>query len=380
MKLSCRLLYLAVAISAICYIPFIYLSPTLYSALRLALYAIMLLLIAINVSLVKITNNRMLSSLSILVATILILFLSFYAIGLNFTGSDISQTIVPFCCVIIGYCGNFSKGSINQVTIFYVLLSVIIASLSASTYSSIRSVGDYSFLLEGKNQIGAIVAIASSLALYILPQQNSKYVKIALASSIVIGVITSYIIGCRSAFLAFLLSAIILQVKRNYNNILKYVVLSGILLFFIYILWGDQITSLLNDFFVGDKDVNDMDDVSSGRMDRNRLAIDYILNNFFIGELLYPSNIPLIHNYLLLKWVRYGICALPFLIYYLTFISHAFIQLKNSRFLSIEYIGFFIIIIPYIVSMLEPGAPFGPGSIYFFTYILYGFSLRQINK
>lgn len=379
MKLSKSLLYIAVAISVIGYLPLIYLNPTLYETLRFALYAIMLSLIACNFSLPQITHNRMLSNASIVVIIISILFLSFYAIGLNFTSSDLLQTIVPLCCVMIGYCGNYSKKSMTRIALFYIVLSVFVASISASTYSSIINAGYYSYLLEGKNQIGAIVAIATSLAIYILPQLDNKYLRIILVVGIIIGVFASYIIGCRSAFMALLILTIIIQFKRNHDKLFKYIFLSGIIIFFIYLICGDQIISLLNDFFIREKDVNDIDDVSSGRMERNRLAVDYILNNFFAGELIYQSNIPLIHNYLLLKFVRYGVFALPFVIYYLIFISHSFIKIKNSRSLSMEYVGFYIIIIPYIVSLLEPSAPFGPGSLYFFSYILYGFSLRQIN-
>lgn len=380
MRFTLILLYIAIAISTLSYIPNIYLNIPLYGILRMSLYTIMISEIALTFSFSKVINNGLLRNSIIIIAVLIILFLCFYAIGLNYRSSDITQSITPLSCIIIGYCGNFSNKDINRLTIFYIILSVIVAALSASTYSAIMDIGEYSYLLEGKNQIGAIVAVAISLAVYLIPLQTNKYYKVSLIASLFIGIFASYIIGCRSAFLSFILFTFFVFVKRNLNNLFKYTMIACIAIFVIYFFWEEQITSIFENFFVGDKNANDLDDISSGRMDRNIAAINYILDNFFSGELIYYSHIPLIHNYILLKWVRYGVFAIPFLCFYLMIIINAASKVINNKQLLHAQMGFYIIIIPYIISMLEPGAPFGPGSVYFFTYLIYGFSLNRINN
>lgn len=57
--------------------------------------------------------------------------------------------------------------------------------------------------------------------------------------------------------------------------------------------------------------------------------------------------------------------------------------LKNIRRASVvnfEQIGVYLLIIPFIISLLEPSFPFGPGSVQVFTYILFGYSLNKISK
>ena len=45
--------------------------------------------------------------------------------------------------------------------------------------------------------------------------------------------------------------------------------------------------------------------------------------------------------------------------------------------LQLEYIGFFIPIIPFFISLLEPSFPFGPGTVQVFVYVLFGHALQH---
>ncbi len=332
-----------------------------------------------SISVTKIFKNRLLVFLNFTIIIISILFLIFYALNLNFRDADIVQVLIPFLCVLSFYCSHFLRKDINILTIYFIILSLIVGGISAGTYSSLRTYGEWSYLLEGKNQIGAILALSTSLSYFIIPYQKGR-IKYCMWFCFLLGVVLSYIIGCRSAFLATLILVAFFSYKR-YRHRWGNLVLIALFLFpIIFVFLGDNILLIFSDFFIGDKNTASLDDISSGRMERNISAIKYIYANFFVGELQQQSNIPLIHNYLLLKFVRYGVFAFPFMFYYLSYAFFAVKGFKRMKQGSFDCIGFCILIIPYVVSLLEPGAPFGPGTIYMFPYLLYGFSLKKINN
>ena len=84
-----------------------------------------------------------------------------------------------------------------------------------------------------------------------------------------------------------------------------------------------------------------------------------------------------IHNYPLNRLFEFGlIFAFPVLLLYLYLLSRSIIQTIRSDNHNIYNIGFYLLIIPFIISMAEPTFPFGPGTATVFNYIIFGVALR----
>ena len=332
-------------------------------------------------SLKDISKNREIKMLAIPIFISIIQFLIYYSFSLNYNEYDITLLIIPYTCVISSYSLNFTDKDMTRLLTFYICLALLIGAISARVYSTISYGSDDMYLIAGKNQIGAILSIAltSSFYLSLIKEGIKKYL---YALGAIIGISISSAIGCRSAFLAALLCIVYLFYKRTTGtkNFYKVFAFTFVSTPFIIYFAHDIIINFLNDFFIGERGAyQSVDDISSGRIDRNIAALSYIGSNLFHGEFIYKSGIPLIHNYILLRLVRYGLFALPLIVYYIQYIYIALKQTTKSDLLIISKIGFYIIIIPYVISMLEPQAPFGPGSVYIMVYILFGYSLNKVK-
>ena len=135
--------------------------------------------------------------------------------------------------------------------------------------------------------------------------------------------------------------------------------------------------NFLLSMLIGKHDVSDLNSLSTGRIERNMLGLAYISEHVWDGELIHESNIPWIHNYVILRLVRYGIWSFLFLFFYFyLFVCAVKNIMKAGKKVSIVNVGFFLLIVPYFVSLLEPSAPFGPGSNVFMLYIILGITMR----
>lgn len=152
----------------------------------------------------------------------------------------------------------------------------------------------------------------------------------------------------------------------------------------IFLSWGNQIVNIFNTSVIGNYDVTDLNSLTSGRTDRNEAAISFIsnhlcfglLDNEFIDYRYAVSHFSIPHFYILWKLVRYGfVFALPFLIVYLWIIKVGYDFAKCN--VKKYQIPIACLIIAYITSLGEYCAPFGPGTSFVITYIVFGRALRE---
>ena len=66
-----------------------------------------------------------------------------------------------------------------------------------------------------------------------------------------------------------------------------------------------------------------------------------------------------------------------FILVYLIFFVKIIKEYFRDKELQFDKMGFFIPIIPFFISLLEPSFPFGPGTVQVFVYVLFGHALQQ---
>ena len=84
-----------------------------------------------------------------------------------------------------------------------------------------------------------------------------------------------------------------------------------------------------------------------------------------------------VHNYPLRVLYEYGLFfSLPIISYYAYSLILVLRKSLKSNIRSINCIGYFLVMVPFIISFGEPTLPFGPGTATLLNFILFGYSLK----
>ncbi len=369
-KIAITLLYVLFAAVVLSYIPMIYLT-SLYDVFSLGIMVLMALLVVFTFFRSFFLKNRFLVTVITVIAFLVIEFVVFTVGHLRYNMDDVRQVIIVFLCMIVGYTINMTEQQLSRMSLFY-----IIGSILMGLYAIVFYTGSFSFegdrtLITGKNQIGGMVAVGGAIATYFyLTFDNRKRMYFALA---LLAFFVSAILRDRSAFVAFLFFAIVVSFKQ-FPFYKVFMVLIAMLLF--YLFFKSTIDNFFINSLIGRGDI-DIENLSTGRSTRNAMGIQYLSSHFWVGELEASANIPWIHNYLLLRLVRYGVWSLFFILIYLLFVVKIIKEYFRYKELQFDKMGFFIPIIPFFISLLEPSFPFGPGTVQVFVYVLFGHALQQ---
>ena len=122
------------------------------------------------------------------------------------------------------------------------------------------------------------------------------------------------------------------------------------------------------------------DDVTSDRINRIVAGLRFLNQHFWTGNLDAYTTLAWIHNYPLEKLYKYGfIFAFPILFIYLFLLITTIVKSVKSDNHDIYNIGFYLLLIPNIISMAEPTFPFGPGTATIFNFIIFGIALRNTS-
>jgi len=166
-----------------------------------------------------------------------------------------------------------------------------------------------------------------------------------------------------------------LKSKKNTYLIIGATIITLVLL---YMFGALTIPSFLHDFFLGTKDISDLDAVSSGRIDRNSAALRFISEYPMFGQLTTPYYFNWVHNYVLLKVSQYGLLgSFPLLFLYFYLIWTIIRKISKIREFGTEHFGYMVMIIPITISLFEPSFPYGPGSVQAIVYFMFGYSLKN---
>lgn len=306
-------------------------------------------------------------------------FLIFYAGNFNYETSDLISIIVAYSAIYIGY--SFSFFSLNQlksIIFVFCLSSIIMAIICIKEYVGIFSVNVPDYLVKGKNQVGQLISQSAIISFCMFLKSKEIKTRGLFLVFFLISFFFLFIVKCKTAAIATVFIVLFLIYKLSSTNVKKKYLLFGIpsILLFFFIYQTEITTNMIN--VLGLEGKIGIEDLTAGRASRNTMAIDYILDNPILGELLHYSNIPWIHNWLLLRIVRYGFFSIPFLIFYFSIIICVLKNILNIMVWNIYNIGILLFLVPYISSFLEPEAPFT--TISMLIYLMFGISLKYMSS
>lgn len=307
-------------------------------------------------------------------------FFVLFALSLNMSTNDLLSLIMVVGAIYIGYVCEFSIKQIKWLIVTIVLSSLYIGYEAINVYVGAFDLYAADWQVEGKNQVGQLIALGIILSYIFFILETKKITKYLMLILFFILFFFLIIVKCKTAILAVFISVSIISFKSFNKETLKKYLLFGMPIFILFlVIYVDEL--ILGVFeLLGLEFGASVNDLTTDRASRNVEALQYIINNPFQGELFNYSRIPMIHNWILIRVVRYGVLlVLPMLIFYLMILFFGIREIYKTRLNNFFQIGCFFLIVPYISSLAEPSAPFSPGTVFIMIYIFWGIYLRNIQ-
>lgn len=356
------------------FFPSVISNSVIYTGVKIGIAGVLLLLAFLTNPRLSL-SNKLISR--IWVVTFLFAFEVFILrlLGFNVGWGDVTSLMVVFIIMCLGYGCNIQENDMEIVIIVFGVSSIILGVYSMYYYVGAITLGDYMYAVEAKNMIGQIVA-SSGVGLLVISFSNKNRFLIKV-SLLVFSLVLLFVLRCRTALLAFLVFGFCYYMRASQTKYkLFFILMFLILLPFILA----PLMSFMETVFVGRRDILDLDDLSSGRMERNIAAIAFFMEHPLMGELVTASDIPNIHNYLLHRLVNYGLFVIPL---FVVFFRLLFYNMRNWFRLNVRKsgcVGIWMMFIPLFCSMLEPSAPFGPGLVQAMPFFVLGYSMGFVDR
>lgn len=382
LRIKQALVYATMLTTMVMYIPAFY-NSGIYSALRYVLFGLMGLLVYLTFSL-KFILSRALTRKTLIVLIIVFLeYLAALAFKLRFRSADVVPFALVLLLVMVGARVHFKDKEFRRLCTVYCFGTLALGLLAILTYLGSFSLASNANDITGKNQVGAIVAVGGGIAFYLSQQpmrRKKRLMYLALAGMILVILL---VVRCRTALVGYVLLCGILLMQRWNRKQRRRAILSALV---VYIIFFGPINRLVVDSLLKSTDLEDeelvvnselINQLSTNRHERNVQAIQFLKVKPIEGALVEYSGIKLIHNYVLLRLVRYGlILGLPYVWIYLVYLLYCIRRVARKDF-SLYNMGSYILIIPMFCSLLEPSAPFGPGTVEIMPYLLCGFAMQR---
>ena len=313
-----------------------------------------------------------------------LLFIVFW--GLLFEASSVTteywgeskNVMIALTFVLIGYNVRLKNNEFLIVLVSYSLMTLY------CTYSQIISnFGSFiiadNYMQYGKNTLGVMTSSSCIAMCIVAINLSKKYYKICLWGIALLLLFVTITIRARAAFIAtmFLMSyAFYRKFKDDNCNIKNLIGIAfvGLLILVVAGIFGGAIQNLW-EYIFSSFTQNQGTDLTSGRMGRNIFALEVIAESPLFGNLITNYTYEWVHNYALRQLSSYGILgSLPLIVLYINIVIFT---IKNvvKRKIALSTLGYFVLMVPIIISLGEPTFPYAPGTGSIFPFVLMGYSL-----
>jgi len=345
-----------------------------YEPLRTGIMVLVVLL-----SILSLANYKVLANYKSVIVLPGIILLLFFAVLLVFSGvsthdvdySPVRDALLVVFVLLISITTEISETKLNRLKFIFVF-TISISALSIPLFIGQGFQIEELYLPVPKNQLAPIFASAVIIGLYSFSKEENRMKKFILFLSFSSLILVLIVLRGRSALIALLFGLIlyfIFVVRR-----IKYLLIAILILAVTFPLYFDF---LYKSFFLN-QNVNDINSISSGRTEVYLEGIEILSKSLLFGKMYSNLNTSYtIHNYLLKNLVEYGLLSLLFFYFYFRIFWSAirglYIENRAGRLNSI------LVLMLFLISLTEYTYPFAPGSSVFFTFILFGQTLK-LNK
>lgn len=337
---------------------------------------VFLLLFGMCFNLKDILKNKVIRVSLFIVLFIFVYYLITRAVfGRRTMMSDLRSIGICLVGMMIGWQMNLDETRYKVALLLFSGLITLMGFLQVTMH-----VGGFEILdqseVEGKNSMGVLLATSSVIYLFFgLNVKSKPIVKVLFFALMFFVVVILLTIRARAATLtSAILILFVLYQRFKGKNFFFYLLIGLFLIVVAYLIVPESAKQYVVNSFVQNQEM----DITSSRMDRNRAGLAFVSDHPLFGDLNVGAEMDWIHNYPLLKLFQFGfIFAFPILLLYMYLLFYSVVKtyICNNR--NNYNIGYFALLVPFVVSMAEPTLPFGPGTATLFNFILFGMATRN---
>lgn len=324
-----------------------------------------------------IISNRVVKIFIGLISIIALICMGLYSLGFYNAIKDITTLGSSFVALCIGYTSQFNRKQLIELSTFYAVAVILIGGLQVQ-----QNIGGVEILetyaANAKNSLGPMLTMAGLLTLLMALMRDTK--KIYRLFSIVLSIVSFaivVIIRARFAMVIYLLIATYVFVRYVKEKRINNMRLMMLMLILLVVLMSTNVVGFIIESFT----LNREEDLTSGRAGTYVDGINIFMDHPLLGNLALRREIGWVHNYPLLKLSEYGLLvSLPWLILYVFLFYKILKGVKNSDIFLPEFFGWVIISVSFLTSFGEPIYPYGPGSVNFMAFLLFGVALFNMKN
>lgn len=308
---------------------------------------------------------------SVLLVIFSVILFVLYAFGADVSFAPIRDLAISLVVLMIGLNMNISKKQYKRLVTIFIILYTLSALSIIFTFASGFIIYDQ-YLPIPKNQLAPVFGVAFILSIYFGFKQKGLrkwlyyILSVLLLSSLLV-------IRGRAVIVAVFITSFIFIFYYVRGVKYRFVIIAVIL---IALPFAGQ---FVYDALFLNYDITDLDSISTGRMERNIMGLEFLFEYPLTGELYNTFKGNIIHNYLLITLVSYGvILASLLLVIYFKYMSIVINSIKKNSFEYYE-VAPLVMAVLLIVSLFEYTYPYGPGSATFFPFFLMGLYFKNKN-
>ncbi len=290
--------------------------------------------------------------------------------------SDVRSIMICLIAIMIGWQLDLDE---KRFRIILLVFSVLI--LFVGVMQVFVNVGGFVILdqyqADNKNSLGVMLVSGAILLMFMgLNNTGKGVVKVLFFAGVIFDLALLLTIRARAATLtAGIMVLYILYERYKGKNFFLYLLGGIVALIIIFLILPGSVKDFVYSSFFQNYEGGD---VTGGRTKRNIAALEFLSYHFIWGNLNQGVDVGWIHNYPLNKTFEYGIVfVLPIMLLYLYLLTYTIINTIRSNNRNNYNVGYYVLLIPFIISMVEPTFPFGPGTATVFNFLLFGVALKH---
>lgn len=292
--------------------------------------------------------------------------------------SEIRSLLICLAALTVGWRLEMEDSKIRVLLLVYSISTLYIGF--AQVFTNIGGfVIEDQLLTDNKNALGLMIATSIAIFTVIAVERHSNLIWSVFCWIAIVALFAVILtIRARTATLVALFSVLMILYRRiNKSYFILFVASIPVLILLGMLLLPTSITNFVTDSFYSGYEGGD---ITSGRLGRNRSALNYLSFHPILGNLQHESSdFGWVHNYPLLHLFNNGLVfAFPLLGLYAYLFVLILRRVLHSKINNVREVGFFAALIPFIVSLAEPTFPFGPGTATVFNFILFGVAMKYL--
>ncbi len=302
--------------------------------------------------------------------------IAFFSDGKLF--GEIRSLVICLIALAVGWRLDLDDSKIRILLLVFSISTLYIGFAQVFTNVGGFVIEDQ-ILTDNKNALGLMLATSIAIFTFIAVERHSNLIWSVFFWIAIVALFALILtIRARTATLVALFSVLLILYRRiNKSYFILIVVSIPVLVIMGMLLLPTSITDFVTDSFYSGYEGGD---ITSGRLGRNRSALNYLSFHPILGNLQHESSdFGWVHNYPLLHLFNNGLVfAFPLLGLYAYLFVFILRRVLHSKINNVREVGFFAALIPFIVSLAEPTFPFGPGTATVFNFILFGVAMKYL--